>query len=160
KTYREGREFALDELAGLGAKAKPAAATILIAMQDRDKGIRRRALKALAPVIDKVRAGAFRPLLEALADSDAEISKLALAALEKFGAPNSDQVAILRLNMTEKSEAVRRYILKTLLDLGSSAKVAAEDLATRVEKEPKADLRVLALQALDAVDQGGKTTRA
>ena len=91
-TFPEGRLFALDALAGLGADAAPAAKSLLAVVGDKDVVVRRKALKALAPVVREVGDAAFRPLLEALRDPDKEVSAAAETALEKMSAPEADQL--------------------------------------------------------------------
>jgi WD40 repeat protein len=147
-TYHDGRLFALDALAALGADAAPGAKGLLTAVADKELIIRRKAMKALLPVAGELGNDSYRPLLQALRDADKEIRTGAEAVLAKLGTPAAEHVPALRRLLKEGSDTLRRYGLKTLGDLGEAARPAAADIAARAKSETSADLRALAIAAL------------
>jgi WD40 repeat protein/HEAT repeat protein len=148
RAYPEGRLFALDALAALGADAAAAAKGLLSAVADKDPVVRRKAMKALVPVAGELGKDGFRRLLKALSDPDKEVRAGALSALAKLGTPSAEHVPALRGLLKDESEALRRFALKALADMGEAARPAVADIGARARAESSAELRVLVLIAL------------
>ncbi len=158
RTFPEGRLFALDALAALGADAAPAAKTLLLLVDERDLTVRRKVLKAIAPVAGELGASGFRPLLQALRDSDKEVSAAAETALEKFGVPAAENVVTLRGLLGVESLLVRRYGLKMLGELKAASRIALDDIAGLATKDSSAEIRALALAVLEKIDPRNRET--
>jgi WD40 repeat protein/HEAT repeat protein len=154
----EERLFALESLTGLGADASPAASTVLAAVADKDRAVRRKALATLAPLVGDIKDKAFAPLLDALRDPDAEVSAGAEAALGKMGAPGVEHLATLRKLLREEQVAVRRYALRSLGELGERALPALAEIGERATKDPSPELRGLAATSLGRIAPRDKQT--
>jgi HEAT repeat protein len=148
RTFPNGRLFALDALAAMGADAAPAAKGLLGIIADKDAAVRRKAMKALIPVAAELGNSAFRPLLDALHDSDKDVRAGAESALAKLGTPAAEHVPALRGLLKDKSASLRRFGLKALADVGEAARPAVADVIARASSEKSPELRVLALAAL------------
>jgi HEAT repeat protein len=149
--FLAGRLFALDELARLGEAARPAAKSLLAAVEDTNPTVRRKALLALTPVVEKVSGAAFRPLLAALDDPDPMIRQQAGKALDRLGEPGVEQLGLLRGLLAKQREELRRHGLKALGALGAPARPALADIAALARRERVPGLRLLALEALGKI---------
>jgi WD40 repeat protein/HEAT repeat protein len=158
RSFPEGRTFALDALAALGADAAPAAKEMLGAVADKDVTIRRKAMKALLPVAGELGNDGFRPLIEALRDSDKDVRGGADAALAKLGTPPAEHLPALRGLLKEENEILRRYGLKALAGVGESARAAAADIVLRAKAETSPALRALAIAALTKIAPRDRTS--
>jgi HEAT repeat protein len=158
RDFTAGQLFALDELARLGEEARPAAKALLAAVEGPNPAIRRKALAALTPVVEKVSGAAFRPLLAALDDPDPVIRAQARKALDRLGEPGEEQLGLLRGLLGKDREEVRRYGLKALGELGETARPALADIAARARRERSPTLRELALEALGKIAPADRET--
>jgi WD40 repeat protein/HEAT repeat protein len=154
--FPEGRKFALEALAGLGAEARPAAAALVEALRARDLALRIQAAKVLAGVGPAAREVAQAPLLELLRSPDDQVSAAAAAALVKVAPPTRGDVPGLARDLRDPALAMRRYAVAALAELGHGAVEAVPDLAEAVTRDQAAEVRRLAVVALLKVQPDSK----
>jgi HEAT repeat protein len=147
-SFPEGRRFAADALAALGADAKPALAEVVGLLKDQDADLRLKAIAILGAVGADARAMAYTPLLELLRDGDAAVAKAAADALVKLGKPTRAELPTLEILLSDKQEPVRRYALLAIADLRDEAGQSFPHIVPVLEKDPSAECRQLALTAL------------
>ena len=149
--FPEGRAYALDALAALGADAKRAAPALCDVLKDRNSpaAVRRKAAEVLGSLGPAAAEAARDRLTEALSDADPDVGTAAATALAKMGPPK--EKVRLQLLLLEKADAARRYALNGFRDLGPEAADCAPYLEDAVAGDPSPELRRLAVGALLAV---------
>jgi WD40 repeat protein/HEAT repeat protein len=155
--FPEGRQFAVNALASLGADARPALAEVAALLKDKDAGIRVKAITIIAAVGTEARAVAYTPLLERLRDSDAAVAKAAADALVKLGKPTKAELPTLEAFLSDPQEPVRRYALLAIAGMGEEAAPSLGRILPVLEKDTSADCRLLALAALLKTQSSAKT---
>jgi hypothetical protein len=151
-TFPAGRDYALDALAALGPDARPAALTLYGLLTDAAAGsaVRCKAARALGAIGPNAEVRAFVDLYRVMADPNPAVSAAAADAMDRTCPPVKGDLTELQLHLHDAAPAVRLHVLRALAALGPDAHDAAPRLAEEMTREPRADLRLAALQALRA----------
>ena len=148
KMFPEGRLFALDALAPLGAAAKPAMPALLIILKENDTPAKCKAIEILGQIGPEVRNDVYTQFIDFLRSPDADLVKAATEALPKLGKPEKEQMAALGRFLTDSNVNVRRYALTAVTDLGPAAESMQPQLIEVVKSDVQPEMRKLAITAL------------
>ena len=146
----DNRRSAANELADLGAEAKPAVPALIRAMKDADPFVRRfaaRALGAIGPA-----KGSVGALATALNDKDARVVDAAARALGGMGKYGVKPLASIVSNK-KLDGTTRRRAITSIKNIGADAREAVPAL---IEALKDRDMRTSAVQALGAIGPGAK----
>ncbi len=156
RDFPEGRLYAFDALAGLGADARPALAPLTEALKDPDAAVRRKAATALGAIGPEAKPMAFTPLLGLLRDKEPTVTDAAADALSKLGKPEREHTRAVADLLSHPNEPVRRFALIALTELGPAATEAGDALVAFLDTEKAPALRKQCLLALAQVRPGSK----
>ena len=154
--FADGQRYALDALTKLGPAAEPAVSALVAGLTDANDRIRIKSAELLGTIGPSAHARAWSPLLDLLQDDDPAVSAAAAAALAKVGPPRRANVEKLRALLDRRRETARRYALTALAAMGDDAADAAPALRTTATKDAAADMRALALAALQKIQPNNK----
>jgi HEAT repeat protein len=124
----KSREQAIDQLADLGSKAKPAVPQLIEALKAKEPGIRWRAARALGEIGPGAAAGA-EPLAGALKDSDIHVRSHAAYALGAIGEASQKYVAALAALITDPDPHVRRAAIRAIDRIHPDSEEIVTDIA-------------------------------
>jgi HEAT repeat protein len=158
--FPEGRAFALDGLAALGADAKPAIAALTEALKDTDPVVRAKAATVLGAIGPDAKPMAFEIMLGLLGDKDDKVIAAATAALPKLGKPEREHARLFAKLLTHANAKVRESALNALNDLGPSAADAGPALVAMLATEKDPALKARCLMTLAQAMPGSKEVLA
>ncbi len=145
KTFPDGRLYAVEALATLGADAKPALAVLQDMLKENDVVLKRKAIVVIGQIGPDARNAVFTQFVEFLRDPDAETAKAAGEALPKLGRPAKEQVSVLGHFLSDTNENVRKYALTALADLGADAEPELPRIVAMVRLDKSPELRKAAM---------------
>ncbi len=152
----EVRRHVLDSLAALGPDAKPASASIAGLLKDGDPTLRTRAARALGLLGPKNRDLVQPLLIEALRDTNADVSTAARQGLDALGLAPPSELKPLTAFLADPVDVVRRYALDALAGMKENARPAAAEVVRVASRDASPELRRVALQALTAINPRDK----
>ncbi len=158
KTFPEGRLFALDGLATLGAAAKPALPALIAMLTEKDAVQKRKAILVIGQIGPDARDQVFKQFVEFLRDPDKETAKAAGEALPKLGKPAKEQIPVLATFLSDANDNVRKYALTALMDLGPDAESATVQIVAVARNDKLPELRKAALATMLALKPKDKLT--
>jgi WD40 repeat protein len=156
--FPDGQRYALEMLGKLGPAAEPAVSALVEGLSDANDRIRFKSAELLGAIGPAARARAWSPLVDLLLDDDPAARAVASAALVKLGPPNRSNLDKLRTLLDDRREDARRYALTALAAMGDEASDAAPVLRKTAANDAIADLRALALAALQRIQPTNKET--
>lgn len=157
--FAEGQRYALGVLQKLGSAAEPAVAGLVDALTDADDAVRLKAIELLGTIGPPARSRAWSPLAALLQDADPALRTAAAAALAKLGPPGRDAIGKLLSLLNDRRDDSRRFALTALAGMGIEAVDTVPALRDAATKEEDAELRVLALTALQKIQPYDKDVR-
>jgi HEAT repeat protein len=120
-------------------------------VEDWDADVVIEAIEQLRKVGDQ--PGVKTALVKTLRSNNPEITKVAIASLEKLPAPNSSDLDDLQKWLVDDKDAVRKFALSQLIKLGPDASPVLPELLKRSDPTNPAAERVLALEAMAGIGE-------
>ena len=148
------RLFAIAEIGEMGADAKAAVPSLVMALQDSRQEIRLAVIAALADMGATAKA-AVPELRNALKDPNEKIRQGAAKALGSIGVNAKAAIPDLTDALNDESEAVRVQTISALPSLGSDAKTAIPELIPALSDSSRS-VRLAAIDALARFGQDAK----
>jgi hypothetical protein len=108
-------------------------------LKTNDAAQRRKAIAVLGAIGPSARSVAYAPLLEALRDTDNDVSRDAGAALLKMGAPGKEHIPALTKLLDSPRDPVRLYAVAGLGEFGPDASAALPRVLALYTKEKPED---------------------